>query len=176
MQTHGDTQLTLFSPFQRMQDFVAAALACIPPGMPVVASEHPWERNRAHYDELRERYPQITWCRTRDVASLLEGAAACITINGTLGYQALLKRVPVVAFGTGFYVKRGIVARPCDYGDCARTALQAALDGSATDADLRTRFLGWVRDRWVVRHDPLAFARRLREIAAGQRPWLEGLV
>jgi hypothetical protein len=175
MQTHGDTQLTHFSPFQTMPDFMAAALAAIPRGIPVVASEHPWERNRAHYDELRAKYPQVIWCRTRDVASLLEGAAACITINGTVGYQALVKRVPVLAFGTGFYVKPGLVARPCDYHGRSRAALRAAIAGTATDADLRTRFLTWVRDHWAVKHGTGAFARRVHEIAAHRRPWLEVL-
>lgn len=175
MQCHGDTQLTHFSPYATMEAFLGEVVkAGHSRGFEIVAKEHPWEMNRGHYDALRAKHPTVKWCRTRDVDSLVTGAAVVVTINSTVGVQAMLRKRPVVTVGTAFYAKPGLVHRPQEYGGLRGAMDRARADD--TDSDLRTRFLTFLRDKWCIRHsEPLAFAQRVKDIAAGRAPWLEAL-
>jgi capsular polysaccharide export protein len=178
MQTHGDTQLTHFAAphRQRMESLLAEVNAAMPlPSPPLVVKEHPWEHGRAHYDDLRKEYPHCYWCRTRDMDSLLAGAAAVVTVNSTVGVQAMQRRIPVVTLGLAYYSKAGLVL---DGTRDLRGAIAGCLDAPSDsyDADLRIRFLSYLRHYYLVPEtDTAALANRLRDIHASRAPWLEVL-
>jgi capsular polysaccharide export protein len=177
MQTHGDTQLTHFCAerWRSMPCLLRDVVAALPPGVRLVVKEHPWEMQRDHYEAMRAEFPQVTWCRTRDMDSLLAGARLVVTVNSTVGVQAMLRRLPVVTLGLAFYSKSGLVADgtrdlPATIAACLKTPR------IAYDAELRARFLTYLRNEYLIPEaDTGRLARRIGDIFAGRSPWLEVL-
>jgi len=82
-------------------------------------------------------------------SELIGGAEAVVTLNSTVGIEALLLDRPVIVLGRACYDVAGLVLRA---GDAAGLdAALAQLPGWRPDPKLRRQFLGWLWNRYLVR-------------------------
>jgi capsular polysaccharide export protein len=154
LQVRADTQILEYSPHVKsMPELVGLAVEAaraIDPELRVVVKEHPKDL-LAYEAEEREFVERdgVVWLRRGDLAAILRGAQAVVTINSTVGMEALSWGRPVVTLGCAFYNKAGLVehaATPAELNDRLRAAL-----GGSLDAERTRRFLCYVRDEWLVR-------------------------
>jgi len=169
-----DTQILLHSPrITSMRQALEQIVPGLPADLPLVAKEHPSARTRVGSAAIRRDFPSVTFCRYRSCDELLAQAALCVTINSSVGVQALARRVPTVVLGNAIYGRPEWCTPVADLAD-----LPAALAGARdrpVDYALLGAWLTWCRDRWLVRWDFTAMAARALDIAEGRRPWLGAL-
>lgn len=179
-QVRKDSQLILHSPLygNDMEALVReldAALERIDPALRVVAKFHPHEMPgvQRRYRELPRRYPRVHFCSGTPMQKLLAGAEAVVTVNSTVGFEALLYDKPVLALGRNFYTVPGIV-------DCLarREELEPALRATLAatpDTARRRAFLRYVREHFLARGSYNDFSgRSLGAFAAQITALLEG--
>jgi capsular polysaccharide export protein len=173
LQTHGDTQLEIFSPLQTMADFLRVVVPAIP-DIPIVVSLHPWEPSVDQLAALAPHYPHIHWCRSIGVNALLGGASAVVTINGTVGLQAMARGIPVVTLGQAYYAKSGLTSiAPTTTAGVADALARCCVD---RDTNLIGRFLTYLWSEWLVHHEDIdAIVQRIMAIGQHTSPWLDGL-
>ena len=175
MQIQQDTQIQRYSPLYRsVEDALAAVYASLPDGLPLVVKEHPSERTRDGSCARMRRYPKAIFCRYRPVAELLRQASCVVTINSSVGLQALVRRVPLITLG------RTVYGRPewCQCVAAAEEDLPVALRRFTeypVDTALLGAFLTWLRDSWSMPWQYPKMVARIRDITEGRAPWLEGL-
>jgi capsular polysaccharide export protein len=182
-QVRSDSQLVLHSPLygddlEAVVREVDAALARIDPQLRLIAKFHPYELPQVQrgYRHLPRRHPRVCFVSDVPMTKLLERAEAVVTINSTVGFEALLYDKPVLALGRNFYTVPGIV-------DCLRKReeLEAALHSTLTmkpDHGQRRAFLRFVRAHLLTTggyHDfsersLRAIAARIAELLAGVAP------
>ena len=174
-QLYQDTHLLHHSPRYplRTEDAYGEVLAALPDGYRLVVKEHPWSVSRVGAKALMDKYPEIIFCRWRTASELLSRASACVTVNSTVGLQALCRRLPTVVLGNALY------ARPewCEMvfsGSDTASAIQRALT-RPMDWDLCGRFLTWLRDEWHLQYSAEALVQRIRAVQSGSLPWMASL-
>ncbi len=114
-----DTQVLLNSPHIRnmyeLVDIVYSALErfnCINnEDFWLVIKEHPCDFGRVDYSDLKKKYQnkKVVFTITTPSSRLIELSKAVITINSTVGIEALLKRKAVITLGKDFYNVEGLV-------------------------------------------------------------------
>ena len=179
-QVRSDSQLVLHSPLygndlEAVVRELDAALAQIDPQLRLVAKFHPYELPHVQrgYRDLPRRYPRVCFVSNVPMTRLLEKAAAVVTINSTVGFEALVYDKPVLALGRNFYTVPGIV----DCLDSRENLSHALRDTLTTKPDLEQRraFLRFVRTRLLADggyHDfsersLRMFAQRIADLLAG---------
>ncbi|MET0336239.1 MAG: hypothetical protein ABW063_00605 [Caulobacter sp.] len=170
-QVRSDSQMVLHSPvygddFEALVRDLDSALGRIDPGLRLVAKFHPYELplvQRA-YRHLPKRYPRVCFVSAAPMNTLLSKASAVVTINSTVGFEALILDKPVVALGHNFYTVPGIVEAPQSRDD-----LEAVVRRALTvtpDAERRRGFLRFVRAHFLVAGGYHDFTpRSLRSVA-----------
>ena len=155
MQVHDDSQVLVFSPrFRTMEDtvrYVAAQVAVHNAGtgdsLALVVKEHPSDLGRADYRPLRRSLPGAYFMRRTPVGDLIRSARAVVTLNSSVGVEALLLMRPVITLGEALYNGPGVVSHIGD-GDLAE-ALGAVID-QPVNRELVTRFLCFLRYEYLV--------------------------
>ncbi|NGY06870.1 capsular polysaccharide export protein, LipB/KpsS family [Solimonas terrae] len=154
-QVRHDSQLILHSPLvgndmERLLAALDAALPAVDPRLRLVVKFHPGEfpqvQNR--YRDLPKRYPQVRFCSRTPVTALLANAAAVVTVNSTVGFEALLYDKPVVTLGRNFYTVPGLV-EPVRRLDELPDVLARALSRPA-DRERRRAFLRYVHSKFLT--------------------------
>lgn len=170
-QVRSDSQMVLHSPlygddFEALVRDLDDALSRIDPDLRLVAKFHPYELplvQRA-YGHLPKRYPRVCFVSAAPMNQLLATASAVVTINSTVGFEALILDKPVVALGRNFYTAPGIVECPRSRDD-----LEAAVRRALTvpvNAERRRGFLRFVRAHFLVAGGYHDFTpRSLRSVA-----------
>jgi capsular polysaccharide export protein len=170
-----DTQILFYSPWvPSMKD----CLSLLSPNvlsalsLSLVAKEHPSsrERDRGVALEMEASRPEVVWARHRTAQDLIENSRAVVTINSSVGLQALCARKKVIVLG------RALWARPewCLMPKNAEELAWVAREGLAQfepDWDACGRFMTWLRDSWHVSWNYPALIQRIRGIASGERLW-----
>lgn len=159
LQVHDDSQILLHSPrFSDMPavvDFCARGVAAFNAAhggnLKLVIKEHPSDYGRIDYAKLRARHPDLAFTRTSDTRELIAKAQAVITVNSTVGIEALLYLKPVVTLGDAFYNVPGLVY-PCGGDEGLETALTEILN-RPVDRDLVEKFLYHLRYDYLVAID-----------------------
>jgi capsular polysaccharide export protein len=170
MQLDEDTQIRCHSPhYPCMRDFLRDVVASLPSGMPLVTKEHPSVRDQGVYRALREEFPSVFWCRTTPIDALLADASVVITINSSVGIQAMCRRTPLVTVGNAVYAKELLCEQATP--KTLPAAIERALS-TAPNHDLRERFLLFVKDRFLVPYVFSTMHDRVVSIANGKQPWL----
>lgn len=148
LQVMGDSQLIQHSPLlgADMPGFVrhvADALTLTAPEQRLVVKLHPAERRHqlGVYRRLAAADPRITWLRDIPATQLAAGASGVVTINSTVGFEALALRKPVVTLGRNFYCFAPLV-HPVDSLESLPQILRAAID-TPVDAEARGHFLAY---------------------------------
>jgi capsular polysaccharide export protein len=185
MQVHDDSQVLLFSPhFPSMEsvipyvvDRLAAYNQRYNDTLELVVKEHPSDFGRVNYDEMRASLPGVRFMQSTPVSELIDRASAVLTLNSTVGIEALLSFRPVITLGEAFYNVPGMVQHLKD-GDDLVDLLAATID-TLVDRDLITRFLYFLRYEYLVpvskntrSHENVGpAADRVVEVLNGQWPY-----
>jgi len=143
LQVHDDTQVLYNSPYvndmDEFVDLVHGAVASLDEDVPVVVKEHPSDVGRIDYSDLIDRYLATVWLRDYPIDKVIENARAVVTINSSVGIQALNRYVPVVTVGDSFYDGNPFVEHPHspeEVPGALERALSKQLDEPSVDAYL----------------------------------------
>jgi len=177
LQVAADSQLTLHSPLYGNQLGVAIAevelaLREVDPTLALVVKLHPADRGKTDYDAVAAAHPALVWVSNGDVRPLLARAQGVVTINSTVGVEALLFGKPVVTLGNNFYVRDELVYPVRDRAELVpqlRLALTQPPNHHFIGQYLRYLYFdGLVRAHWRD-HAPEsvgALAQRVRDLIA----------
>ena len=149
-QLHDDSQIILHSPYlhsmAELTEWVASAVrqynAKYDQALRIIIKEHPSDYGRQNYDSLREQYPEITFLKQFSTEQLIERASAVVTINSTVGMEALLKHKNVIVLGNATYAIDGIAQHAASVDALANALIQLE---TTHDDDLINRFLYYIR-------------------------------
>lgn len=118
-QVHDDTQILIHSPWLKsMPDFYHAleqGLNSLDKDIGIVIKEHPTDKKS--FEELHHRNPRIIFANGNNTADLIKNSEAVITINSTVGIEALLLNKQVVTTGNAFYNIDGLVTHASNQQD-----------------------------------------------------------
>ena len=153
LQTQSDFQLRTHSPYGSMEEFIAEVMASFAAHAPketsLVIKHHPMDRGRVDYRPYIERLAGELGIEGRvevvydlHLPTLLAHTLGTVTINSTVGLQALYHRSPVKVMGKALYDIPGL----CDQKPLDRFWA----DPEAPDRELYERFRGYVIDRTQI--------------------------
>jgi capsular polysaccharide export protein len=155
-QVDGDSQLIFNSPWIRSMRHLYRVLdrlsARLPDDLHIVVREHP--TTSATYEDLHELArdnPRLHFISDTPLVDTLSRAEAVLTINSTVGMEAILLGRKLVTLGDAIYNLPGLVLHAVDEAsldDCIDK-----LDGFAPDADLRHRFICYLKNEFLVPGD-----------------------
>lgn len=181
-QVDNDTQILGNSPWVRdmrqlYHALYAALLQQADPDLELVFREHPATKRR--YPDLHRHaatHARVYFINDRPLAELLDQATGVVTINSTVGIEALLKSHGVLTLGEAFYNIPGLVL----HADSAAAlpASLAALPHFTPDPVLRTGFFHYLAEAYAVpgawrqadTQQRTAMATRIGALLAEDRP------
>lgn len=118
-QVQDDTQVLLYSPeIRSMSELVRCAVKGVKEfnqrhqeDIWIIAKEHPSDFGRVDYSDLKEAYKQekILFLQFYPTPDLIARSTGIITLNSTVGIEALLQHKPVITLGNSFYNIDGLV-------------------------------------------------------------------
>lgn len=153
-QVEADTQIVAFSPWIRdMRAFYAVLvhlrrrLQESGRDLPVVIKEHP--SCLAHFTDLHRKAGRdgIMFANQVPTAELIARSACVVTINSSVGLEALQQGKPVITAGDAFYALPGLAAAVRDIDSLHAAVMKC----QPPDRELLERFLGWLASDYYVR-------------------------
>lgn len=156
LQVHDDSQILLYSPhFRDMPSVIRFCAQGVDTynrrhgtQLKLVVKEHPSDHGRIDYAGTRREFPDAVFTKLTSTQELIQKCSAVITVNSTVGIEALLQVKPVVSLGEAFYAVPGLVRTSNGEGDLAET-LQDAFE-TPVDRDLTEHFLYFLRYNYLV--------------------------
>jgi capsular polysaccharide export protein len=135
-----DSQLLLYSPLvgNDMGLFLQhcrTALQAVAANYRIVVKLHPADVGDIDYSGLMKRYPDVIFLKDYPSNELIKSASLVITINSTVGVEALIFGKPVVTLGNNFYNVPEVVHHVhalSELPQAIHTALSAAPDRDKT--------------------------------------------
>nr|WP_092072903.1 hypothetical protein [Dendrosporobacter quercicolus]NSL48847.1 hypothetical protein [Dendrosporobacter quercicolus DSM 1736]SDM51338.1 capsular polysaccharide export protein [Dendrosporobacter quercicolus] len=156
-QVHDDTQVLLYSPqLKSMDQFVDCAVNAVKrynlrhgENLWIVAKEHPSDFGRVDYSSLKAKYQQdnILFLRYYPTPELIVRASGVITLNSTVGIEALVRHKPVITLGSSFYNVAGLV---CHVAQADQLAEYIPFINAAPDHLLIDKFLYYLRYSYLA--------------------------
>lgn len=121
LQVAVDTQMKYHSPFDSVRDFIELTVRSFSGNAPqnahLVIKHHPMDRGFSHYGSFISQLARSLGCSDRvtyafdlDLERILEAAAGCVTVNSTVGLQALEHGVPTVTLGSSMVADAGLAS------------------------------------------------------------------
>lgn len=154
LQVPDDSQMSLFAGWcgsvTGFIDALAEASRALPEGWHLRLKEHPSARValRAHIEAHIADGARLVLDNASDSFAQIAASRGVVTINSSMGLQAMFWGKPVLITGQALYEIAGVVERADSV-----VALGAAFEAVETlgfDADLRARFLTWLaRDYYI---------------------------
>ncbi len=155
LQVRKDSQLLLHSPLvkndlERFLTLVQNAATEVDPQLKIVVKFHPREQLHVQRRNLQllRRFPAIAFVSKPPMRDLLKRAAAVVTINSTVGFEAFLYDKPVVTLGRNFYTVPKLV-EVVNAEHEMKDALARALSSPVRSRE-RREFLRYVYARFLV--------------------------
>ncbi|MFV0365927.1 MAG: hypothetical protein ACK5JS_05400 [Mangrovibacterium sp.] len=103
LQVNSDTQMVLNSPYESMYEVLRCTLPkLIRAGYQVVLKEHPDEVEPVDYSEFVDN-KQVFLLKKFDINRLISESDFTITVNSSVGLQAVSTAKPVILLGESFY-------------------------------------------------------------------------
>ena len=168
LQVECDSQIVLYSDFERMEELVDLVIGAT--HLPVVVKPHPKERPR--FDTTA--FPRATFVDMRaPLYPLIAKAKAVVTINSTVGVEAFCWNKPVVTLGKAFYGGRGLT-HAIGRHDRVADALAAIQWEEPFNQREREEFLGYLSSRqWSLQdlQKPLAVRALVDFFTSGALPF-----
>jgi len=180
MQVIEDPQLSAHSPLlghdlERLVMEVYLAMREALPQHRLVVKIHPQETAHASREYLRlaTRLPDVYFVKSQPMHQLLAGCELVVTVNSTVGVEALAFGKPVITLGRSFYTVPDLV-RPVDRIELLPQAMRTALGHPPPPQRVR-QFLGYLQQRMCAEGSDAdlsersvnALATRLLELARG---------
>ena len=120
LQVQADSQVTHHSRFARIEDFITEVLASFAAHAPtdagLVIKHHPMDRAYSDYRGLIQRASEqlgiahrVVYLHDQHLPTLLDHTRGVVTINSTVGLQALHHHAPVITLGESVYSIPGLV-------------------------------------------------------------------
>lgn len=154
-QVPNDTQIVCHSPWvPDMEAFYAkleSALTYLkdqPNWKPFkfVIKEHPsWPRS---FKNLHDKNPEILFANNNNTQELIENSLAVMTINSTVGIEALLLEKTVITLGNAFFNIDGLVHH-CASQDALNLSL-LTIEQQSVNVELVEKFLSYVREEYSL--------------------------
>lgn len=126
LQVNTDTQLLIHSDFQDMQEFICKVekeFYSLDTGMGLVFKRHPMEQGMVEY-----KFDTRSIVVNSDTNELVQNSECVITINSTVGFEAIQKYKLVIVLGEAFFKIDGIAV--CSSKDSFKDDMQNVLDGN----------------------------------------------
>ncbi|MBK6289198.1 MAG: capsular biosynthesis protein [Gammaproteobacteria bacterium] len=169
LQMNRDTQIVFNSPWIRDMYQLLQVLRTViervgDAELSIVVKEHPSCTFR--YDDQRTTLgPRFLFANGNSTQELIDGAEAVITVNSTVGLEALLRERRVIVIGSAFYAIDELVLRAGNEDELV-TAIDALVDWQP-DTGLRHQFLGWLETVYCIpgswRAPDAAHCRRIEQ-------------
>lgn len=162
LQVPDDSQMILFAGWcgglEGFIDALAAASKALPEGWHLRLKEHPSAKRsvRARIERHIATGARLELDNARDSFAQLEASAGVLTVNSSMGLQAMFFGKPVIVTGEAFFAFDGI-ACPARSAQQLETLLGDP-DALAFDADLRARFLTWLARDYYIGFDGAALS------------------
>lgn len=106
-QVEADTQVLYNAPYvDSMGEFlslVVEARDAVDEDLSIVVKEHPADIGKTNHQSLRMTNPEITWLKDYPIDEVIENAAVVMTLNSSVGFQAMAAENPVVTLGDTLY-------------------------------------------------------------------------
>lgn len=150
-QVHDDSQILLYSPrYRSMLEALKAIVDANEKCLRIVVKEHPSDLGRINYHGKLAGLPNVLAVQNVPTAELLRRSRIVVTINSTVGIEALLLGKPVVTLGNAFYNVPGLVFPAVDrpLSEVLREALECKVD-----EDLVQRFIAYLYFCYLVPGD-----------------------
>lgn len=158
LQVHDDTQILIHSPqIKKMEDFIRKVYTAIEKvnerenkNYYLVLKEHPQDIGRIGYDDIYKEYEgkKFVVIKQGNIHQILKDSQLVITINSTVGIEALIYHKPVIILGNAFYNIKGITYSLQDFDDLS-TAISYALKNELNH-ELIDKFLYFLRYEYLV--------------------------
>ncbi|WP_332695104.1 hypothetical protein [Halalkalibacter lacteus] len=117
----------------------------------VIIKEHPEDMSRNSYHDLKQAYKQdetVLFVKKFNVHKLIKHATAVITINSTVGIEALAHHKRVITLGNSLYNIEGITSK-CDQLDQLDEVLLQSLQKPVNTSRI-DKFLYYLRFKYQV--------------------------
>lgn len=175
LQVKGDTQIGVHGGWMNsipaFIDEVVRASRHLPEGWRVVFREHPSDREGNAEQLGRLVGPRVAVDNTTDTFELVRRSSGVVTINSSVGMQALLFGKPVLALGRANFTVPGVAAT-ADNSEELDRAFEAAKDWDI-DLKLTDAFLRFLADEYYVPW-PIADEAMRERVGRQVRSRLEG--
>ena len=146
LQVPNDSQVRVFSgPFRSMERFVAVvgeAAQHLPEGWHLRLREHPTAKQTLVEHIAPWLGDKLRLDNTTDAFEQMDKAQAVLTLNSSMGLQALFSEKPVLVAGKAFYGRSELV-QLCENAGRIKSAFQSIAQPSKLPVD-RDRFLQWL--------------------------------
>lgn len=149
-----DSQVLLYSPWIRSMAqlywLLDSVLREVPEPLHLVCKPHP-SCGHAHAELRRhaEQHPRMHIVDTHTSEALIRGAEGVVTLNSSVGIEALLLDRPVLCLGDACYAIPGVAERARGPAALQRW-LQARAEGHVAEAPHRAAFLSWLANEYVI--------------------------
>lgn len=155
LQVPGDSQMRLFGGRHRtldqVIDSVVAASQFLPENWYIRVKEHP-SAEISYAEQIRAlNNPRIILDNSTDTFSQVEASMAVLTVNSSVGLEAMFFDKPVIAMGDCFWALPG-VAEHCPTHE-KLVALFSSVETLQFDQRARHGFLGYLVDEYYPRLD-----------------------
>ena len=152
-QTSFDTQIVYNSPWIKSMPMLFEIIEQIANKTHInfILKEHPHERDFT-YEELHKRAknnPFIKFANANETDELIKNAEAIITINSTVGLEALLMNKKVIVLGNAFYALDKITKKARNISELEQIIKN--LDKWNIEEDLIKRFLSYLINEYLVK-------------------------
>ncbi|MBB1348990.1 MULTISPECIES: capsular biosynthesis protein [unclassified Pseudoalteromonas] len=147
-----DTQLASFSPWINSMDMfydevIKAVKSLNDPSLKVVFKEHPsWHK---HYSHLYEKDPIAIFANGNQTSDLIKCAEAVLTINSTVGLEALLLNKRVLTLGQACYNIEGLVKHASTAEQLAAN-LNEVMQGWQPNTLLKDKFFSFIEHVYCI--------------------------
>ncbi|MCT2532805.1 hypothetical protein N2488_06365 [SAR92 clade bacterium H231] len=111
----------------------------------IVVKEHPSDPYK--YKDLYRKHPKIIFSN-RNTQELIEKSEAVMTVNSSVGMEALLFHKRVIVLGEACYKIRGMVRSPSSVSELSHIVNN--LDSWEVDSALVDKFIAYVRHEYLV--------------------------
>jgi hypothetical protein len=129
IQFYGESRTTVFSPNCFRQEYIIDLIArSIPNDHYLFLKDHPDWIGDLPYDALKQirTMKNVFWLNPKtNTHQIIENCSAVTTINGSVGYEAILYGKEVITFGKEFYTHRGITKDIVDLSNLDRMLLES---------------------------------------------------
>ncbi len=144
LQVHDDTQIIVHSPLIRMmEELVDETIEALPEGWDLVVKSHPSDEGRRGYAVISEMLegPRYHFLRRGNTLELVKRSSCVVTVNSTVGLEALAMEKPVVVLGDAVYAGRRLTVDVRDLAEFPAKLAEALT--FRPDPDQIKRFLDY---------------------------------